>query len=196
MSTEGSSRFEQGSSITDELREWWVHRFPVMDKKLHDDFTAIADRIDEQAERESEAAWRRGYERGEDEAEFEDLDELRKEVQADWVPLPKDADGVPIRIGDRVRIGRTEFEAIGFGNVTCDEETYGVFMQRESGEYEWFNARYLRHYHAPTVEDVLREFANKVCSSDHLVKDGTFIGLEDTDLLAEYAAKLRLAGGE
>lgn len=35
-------------SITDELREWWVHKFPVMDRKLHDDFTAIADRIDDQ----------------------------------------------------------------------------------------------------------------------------------------------------
>ena len=40
---------------------------------------------------------------------------------------------------------------------------------------------------------MLREFADRVCSSDHLVKDGTFIGLEDTDLLAEYAKRLRLA---
>lgn len=35
-------------SITDELREWWVRKFPVMDEKLHQDFTAVADRIDEQ----------------------------------------------------------------------------------------------------------------------------------------------------
>ena len=33
-------------SITDELREWWVRKFPIMDKELHKDFTAIADRID------------------------------------------------------------------------------------------------------------------------------------------------------
>lgn len=33
-------------SITDELRNWWLHKFPVMDKELHHDFTVIADRID------------------------------------------------------------------------------------------------------------------------------------------------------
>ena len=139
-------------SITDELREW-ARRYAYFKA----DVMAIADRIDEQAERESEAAWRRGYERGEDEAEFEDLDGLRKEVQAEWVPLPRDADGAPIRIGDRVRIGRTEFEAIGFGNVTCDEEAYGVFMQRESGEYEWFNARCLRHIQPDSWERIIRD---------------------------------------
>ena len=183
----------EGSSITDELRECiatavWQFENDVKTAYIpKDKLLAIADRIDEQAEKESEAAWRRGYERGEDEAEFEDLDELRKEVQAEWIPLPKDADGVPIRIGDRVRIGRTEFEAIGFGNVTCDEESYGVFMQRESGEYEWFNARYLRHYHAPTVEDVLREFAQRWDDPAHYAKG---------ELVDEYAAKLRLAGDE
>ena len=36
-----------GVSITDELRKWWLHKFPVMDKELHENFTAIADRIDE-----------------------------------------------------------------------------------------------------------------------------------------------------
>ena len=41
-------------SITDELRKWWVRKFPVMDKELHKDFTAIADRID--AEHESAMA--------------------------------------------------------------------------------------------------------------------------------------------
>ena len=38
-------------SITDELREWWVRKFPIMDKELNEDFTAIADRIDAEHER-------------------------------------------------------------------------------------------------------------------------------------------------
>ena len=189
-------------SITDELREWakklthWWYdpvkgeytyttgtMSPSIDAvRLDGNITAIADRIDEQAERESEAAWRRGYERGEDEAEFEDLDGLRKEVQADWVPLPKDADGVPIRIGDRVRIGRTEFEAIGFGNVTCDEETYGVFMQRESGEYEWFNARYLRHVQPDSWERIL--------------DDAVRLSRGDNDAVMELVERCRRLAGE
>lgn len=53
-------------SITDELREWWLHKFPVMDKKLHDDFTAIADRIDERHRRalEKVAAMVDGHDTG------------------------------------------------------------------------------------------------------------------------------------
>lgn len=54
----------------------------------------------------------------------------------------------------------------------------------------------VRHHRAQTIEDVLREFADRVCSSDHIVKDGKYRGIEDDDLLAEYAAKLRLAGDE
>lgn len=42
---------ENETGITDELREWWLHKFPVMDKELHQDFRAIADRIDEQFNR-------------------------------------------------------------------------------------------------------------------------------------------------
>ena len=175
-------------SITDELRECiatavWQFENDVKTAYIpKDKLLAIADRIDEQAEKESEAAWRRGYERGEDEAEFEDLDELRKEVQAEWIPLPKDADGVPIRIGDRVRIGRTEFEAIGFGNVTCDEESYGVFMQRESGEYEWFNARYLRHVQPDTWERIL--------------DDAVRLSRGDNDAVMELVERCRRLAGE
>lgn len=44
----------------------------------------------------------------------------------------------------------------------------------------------LRHHHAPTVEDVLAEFANRVCNSGHQW------GLDAADTIAEYAAKLQL----
>jgi len=55
-------------SITDELREWWVRKFPIMDKELHEDFTAIAYRIDaeheESIQREHESAYDAGYAEG------------------------------------------------------------------------------------------------------------------------------------
>lgn len=192
-------------SITDELRRWartWRNVYISEDdgtitystnasgvhlgngSTMEELILAMADRIDKQTERESEAAWQRGYKRGEDDAEFEQLDEMRKEVQADWAPLPTDVDGLPIRIGDRVRIGYTEFEVIGFGNVTCDDETYGVFMQHESGEYEWFNARFLHH-----ASD----------SWEHIIKDAVKLGYADyptTSYEAELVERCKRLAGE
>lgn len=50
----------------------------------------------------------------------------------------------------------------------------------------WLPADSLLHYHAPTVEDVLREFFSRYVTTKS--KD------EDDAIIAEYATKLRLAG--
>ena len=42
----GGQVSEGVAPITTELREWWVFKFPVVDKELHRDFTTICDRID------------------------------------------------------------------------------------------------------------------------------------------------------
>lgn len=177
-------------SITDELRAW-IRARNMMAKETFDQLHAIADRIDEQAEKESEAAWRRGYERGEDEAKFESLDELRKEVQADWILLPVDADGKVIHVEDEVELldGSKRFKAEW---LEWDGEDWVVHETIGYGAYHEPSS--LRHSRKPTVEDVLREFAERICSGDHAVINGTYRGLEDLDLLAKYAAKLRLAG--
>ena len=93
------------------------------------------------------------------------------------VRLPVDADGVPIRVGDKV----TEHE---------DGHTFKVdgFMDWD-GEWWVFRrdgiqapASRCTHYHAPTVEDVLREFA-----------EGLGVQVADS-YVAAAATKLRLAG--
>ena len=53
-------------SITDELREWWVRKFPIMDKELHKDFTAIADRIDAEHEKALKQERNKGFTNGYD----------------------------------------------------------------------------------------------------------------------------------
>ncbi|MEE1210291.1 MAG: hypothetical protein U0K60_09665, partial [Parafannyhessea umbonata] len=73
-------------SITDELREWWVRKFPVMDKELHKDFTAIADRIDAEHQKA--------------------IRELNNLADAS-VLLPVDADGEIIHVGDMMERGKT-----------------------------------------------------------------------------------------
>ena len=105
-----------------------------------------------------------------------------------WVELPKDADGVPIRIGDvmeNIVCPSVHREVTGVG-VEC---FYG--FDEGNGRYSQFGANCYRHYHAPTVEDVLREFAEKVT-------DSQVPGVRPTyeEAISEYAAKLRLANSE
>lgn len=158
-------------AITDELREWSKDRFFMGNgwQEIRD----IADRID----REHRTAMEKVA------AEADALP-MTDESMAEhgWVRLPLDADGVPIRVGDVMEWPTTgeTFEVVGIGDGTvfyvdggCDECA------------DWTGASTKRHHHTPTVEDVLREFADEVqrcCDTE--------------DTIAEYAAKLRLAGDE
>lgn len=98
------------------------------------------------------------------------------------VRLPVDGDMVTIRVGDTLD---------GYGKtIEVVEMRYGrggwVLISRDGSGYADTFA--FAHHHKPTVEDVLREFADRVCNSGHQW------GLDAADTIAEYAAKLRLAG--
>jgi len=163
-------------SITDELRKWWVRKFPVMDKELHKDFTAIADRIDA----EHESACGEAYGNGVMSVPIA-MDESA------WVELPKDADGEYIHVGDVMEWVRYEGsdqtivrKVSGVGD--------GVFFawSDEQGRYAQYEAHAYRHHRAPTVEGVLTEMVAKVIERGELTN-----GAAQT--IAEYAGKLRLA---
>ena len=110
------------------------------------------------------------------------IDGIEREV-ADMVPLPVDADGVPIHVGDVMELAGGDVEKVesmhNYGN-----EGWSVTTTHNATVIPWS----ARHHHAPTVEDVLREFGiDWEHESD----------CEDRDaLLKEYAAKLRLVGDE
>lgn len=110
----------------------------------------------------------------------------------DYTPLPVDADGVPIHVGETVTcilpfggesepfvVDRMELGRDGDGDV------WSVALDRPTSC--WEQPLLLRHHHAPTVEDVLDEFANAVLGCG-VTED------EIQRVIAEYAAKLRLAG--
>ena len=95
----------------------------------------------------------------------------------DYTPLPVDADGVPWHINDEFEVD----EGIAHVNGIGDNRLYYI----DNDGMQWTRADNKRHHHAPTVEDVLREFADEVqrcCDTE--------------DTIAEYAARLRLAGDE
>ena len=171
-------------SITDELREWVTDHYSGWKSKQAEGI-AIADRID--AEHESACA--EAYGNGVMSVPIA-MDESA------WVELPKDADGEPLHIGELVD------EKLPFGGHAAPAPIDTMELSRGASGYVWMvkldaensaliSPKLLRHHHAPTVEDVLRQVI--ACANN-----GTHVhGALDTEqIVAEYAAKLRLAEGE
>lgn len=105
----------------------------------------------------------------------------------DYTPLPVDADGVPIHVGERVQIFGNDQGTVS--HMSLADDGWRVYVKYDGGLGTGSGEpRRISHYHTPTVEDVLREFADRVCNSGHQW------GLDAADTIAEYAAKLRLAG--
>jgi len=103
-----------------------------------------------------------------------------------YTVLPIDADGVPIHVWDVMK-----GEKVG-GGFSEPFEVVGYIMS--NGELEPMDEhkcprrrKYLHHHHEPTVEDVLREMADRCYADEDEPRDRDAI-------VAEYAAKLRLAG--
>ena len=205
-------------SITDELREWARGFFNVNTREALDD---IADRIDAahaQLERDYKVACEvnerqdeqyadmvhkldRAYEKNRNQRkqltevqealhrrnegelkrrwmrEKQDLELQIAKMHLESVELPEDADGEPIHIGDVLTDGKYTFvvyELAVFGD--------GSWSIRNEDGNAWA-ACDVTHHHEPTVEDVLCELLDKV--------DDDRAG--QAEIIAEYAAKLRLA---
>lgn len=124
----------------------------------------------------------------------DELRRIKKDGDDGGVKPPKGADDAPIRIGDAMVL---QHEA--------KEKPYVVQSLTWDGE-DWyftcdeglFNVCGWEHYHAPTVEDVLREFAHvgiRIVAKREF-KAGEIDLYADEEAIAEFAAKLRLAGDE
>ena len=108
-------------------------------------------------------------------------------AEAGWVRGPLDADGKMWRSGDMSDSNWGVIEGIAYED--------GQWLVRgHDTSAPWMPADSIRHHHAPTVEDVLREFTDEVwnrCCEGATASDS---GIDE--LVAECAARLRLAGGE
>lgn len=168
-------------SITDELRKEargfgrYVYTAPQADC-----LTAIADRIDA----EHEAACAEAYGNGVMSVPIA-IDESQ------WVKLPVSEDGDALHIGELVD------ERLPFGGYAAPAPIDTMELYRGASGYGWMvkldaenraliNPKLLRHHHEPTVEDVLREFGDWYAHTKG--------GCDEDGIIAEYAAKLRLAG--
>lgn len=95
--------------------------------------------------------------------------------------LPVDADGVPCRVGDKMKYADgTEFEVDGIGSGGT------LFSVDDASNSAWWtNAEDKRHAPERTVESVLSEFASRVLNSGHQW------GLDAPDMVPEFAAEIR-----
>ena len=115
---------------------------------------------------------------------------IEQEVFERYMELPLDADGVPIRVGDVLTDGEYKFkvfELAAFGD--------GSWSIRNEDGNAWA-ACDVTHHHAPTVEDVLREFAEKMAENTAMYVAESWDADErdeaDTAAIAEYAQRLQL----
>jgi len=163
-------------SITDELRKWGYG----FCGDTYNVVTAIADRID--AEHEKSIV----------DALLNDGLPMSDEEMAEhgWIRTPVDADGVPIRVGD-----------VMDGTCPSGKHVNGTVSAIGDGVFWLSNVQfslkpdYMHHYHKPTVEDVLREFAHvgiRIGDKDG-IKAGEIDFYANEEAIAKYAAKLRLA---
>ena len=154
-------------SITDELRSWAegnTLRAGMSLRTARDQALAIADRIDAEHERQLEVLYR-------------DMSD------AEYVKLHKDIGGEYIREYDKV--DWRDHAGTWHENATvvalCDDGCYVM-----DGTVFHVHKSNIRHHHAPTVEDLLRELLNE---AEH------FHSLEEEqEAIAEYAKRLTLAG--
>ena len=109
------------------------------------------------------------------------------------VLLPVDVDGVPIHVGDMMGRGDAHGRVIALMLSNYPKKWGGGLhwgVQLEGEHAPTALDSLFRHYHAPTVEDVLQEMLVQA------------VGYSDANTtvayntIAEYAAKLRLAESE
>ena len=103
-------------------------------------------------------------------------DNMERELAERWMELPLDADGVPIRVGDKLEHTTGRFTFIA---DSLEMDQWGAHV-RPNGQARVQCAN-CRHAKPVTAESLLREFAEEYGG----------IRTDGDELIAEYAAKLR-----
>ena len=105
------------------------------------------------------------------------------EVDERFMALPLDADGVPIRVGDKLECHANGKDGIFI--VFAIGDKVAVENTDDSLTRVMHVARFCHHFKPRTLEDVLCDFANDVA------KQGHQIGLTGREISDKYAAEIR-----
>ena len=190
-------------SITYELREFMngADGYELWCPHHKKELLRIADRIDAEHEAKvaywQEASYKDGYDEGF--ASADDWLAQHEDAMAEhgWARLPRDADGVPIRVGEVVDVMLTD-KFTGHKNVVVTSVIFKrsavlVTVDTDDGPFTFMPKR-ICHHHAPTVEDVLREFVDQYAFYSAIEGDIHPDMNAQEEVLRQFAAKLRLRG--
>lgn len=123
------------------------------------------------------------------------IENIQHEVSADYVELPKDADGEPIHVGERVQF--IDYNPSTVSHMSLADDGWRVYVKYDGGIGTGSGEpKRIRHYHAPTVEDVLRDMHAELDEVTALYV-GEVIDSDERDhdearIFAEYAQRLQL----
>ena len=147
-------------SITDELRKYarthQPYKSELYNAQCADEITAIADRIDKKHEKACWEEYNRGYNDGIDSGFVSADDWLTQNedemAEHGWVRMPRDADDVPIRIGDVMEWpdGSTA-EVVGIGLDTF------FYVEDGNDKADWTVASTKRHHAPDTWERIIED---------------------------------------
>ena|GEM_PF-1055364 len=175
----------------DRLRDWLKGR--LLMGNGWNELNEIADAIESEVKADRVDAYTEGYDVGF--ASADDWAAKHEDAMAEhgWVRLPVDADGEYIHVGDVVTMdlmfgGKSSPLVVDRMELSHGKDGELWCIALDTDKECWNLPSLMHHHHAPTVEDVLREFVARTqmlgCVEDEYA------------LVAEYAAKLRLAGDE
>ena len=125
-------------------------------------------------------------------------DAIEAEIAERYIELPVDADGVPIRIGDKLypKYG-DPFTCFGYRYVMqvgyVDPHWEVFFKHGKTGTTAYLSAHSCRHANPRTIEDVLAEFVERYNEVDN---DPSHYSVEqriaaDNGTIEKYADELR-----
>ena len=136
----------------------------------------LADSIEREVEELRDRDYRNGREDAKGAAEFADrlcrAAERREDVTlwgVDYTPLPVDADGEAIHVGERVQLIGNDPSTVSHMSLAGDGWRVYVKYDGDLGTGSGEPSR-IRHHYAPTVEDVLREFGKRWDDPAHYAK--------------------------
>ena len=124
---------------------------------------------------------------------------IEEEIERDYMRLPVDADGVPIRIGDVLDPpkGSEEYGRLMVTELTYDGEDWyfkGEIPASFTGQAGYFNVIGFAHVKSRTLEDVLNEFG--IAAARELNADPDGYGISDKTIAKCVSEIHKLLGGE
>lgn len=111
------------------------------------------------------------------------------EFKEEYIVLPKDADGIPIRVGDVMKnmFGDEHFTVLGIGYDGCEDV---LFCEDDDLNYQCYSVTACVHYKEPTIRDIVEELVSEAYSNGWTDGSDDTFSYDTAELVREYTDRL------